>query len=349
SIKFLADIALAHAWLETNGYTAETVAEYLGMLKYQEPPGGRFPDPRTTLQIPAKATDDPRVDQLSQQILTQAITFILLHELGHVVHAHPGYTPDVPRATARENEAEADRFALEIMRRIGQPPPGVFFFFNAVAHFGPTRADFADEALYAAQLRRATHPLTTDRVTAVASFMRENAADFAKLQTNMTRATASVRYIADQLDGIARFLADPGVQRLMANRARAVTVAGLAPRRPGEVLAAPRAGEPRVTATTRPAFDGVYDGKVSDGTAELDVRFILQRNAERVTGRYSFGGGEGVLTGLVEGDVMTFAWRSGNDRGYGRLRLESSGGFAGSWGNGENVAGGGTIRASRAP
>ncbi|MBL8700321.1 MAG: hypothetical protein JNK67_18240 [Alphaproteobacteria bacterium] len=349
SIKFLADISVAHAWLETNGYAAETVAEYLGMLKYQPATAGRPPDPRTALRIPADATDNPRVDQLSQQILNQALTFILLHELGHVVHAHPGYAPDVPRAAARENEAEADRFALEIMRRIGQPPTGIFFFFNAVAYFTPSRGDFASDDAHAAFMARDTHPIGAARIRAVAAFMRENAGDFAKLQTSVARATIAVRHIADQLEQIATFLADPGLQRLAAMRGRAATIEGLAPRRPGEVLAAPPRGTTGKTTTADSlAFHGVYDGKITDGTAELDVRFVLERSAARVTGRYSFGGGEGRLTGLVEGDGMTFAWRSGDGHGYGRLRLDASGGLAGSWGNGEEAAGGGTIVARRA-
>lgn len=352
SIKFLADIAVAHAWLETNGFAADTVAEYLGMLKYQQPPGDRFPDPRAALRIPVDAADDPRVDNLSQQILNQSLAFILLHEIGHIVHAHPGYAPDVPRATARENEAQADRFALEILRRIGQPPTGIFFFFNAVANFAPTRADFPSDAAHGEHLRRDTHPLSAERMTALAAFTRDNATDFAKLQLNVPRATIAVRSIADQIDQIARFLADPGLQRVAAMRGRAASLAGLAPRRPGEFLAAqpPRASEANTSKPTEAgtlSFDGLFDGKITDGATPLDVRFILQRAAGRVTGRYSFGAGEGLITGIVEGDTMTFAWRFADGSGYGRLRLDATGGFDGSWGRGEEATGGGTITARR--
>lgn len=47
----------------------------------------------------------------------QALDFPVLHEIGHVVQRHPGGSPGAPCAQARANEARADRFALDILRR----------------------------------------------------------------------------------------------------------------------------------------------------------------------------------------------------------------------------------------
>ena len=65
SIRFLADVAVAYAWLNARGYTMESVTDYISMLKYQDPArfGGRYPSPSTALRIPAKAADEPRVDE----------------------------------------------------------------------------------------------------------------------------------------------------------------------------------------------------------------------------------------------------------------------------------------------
>ena len=234
SIRFLADLTLAYVWLQVNGYTMETVTNYVSMLKYQDASrfDGRFPDPRGALGIPTDAESNPEVDQITGDLYSQALVFILLHELGHVIHCHPGYGPDVPRDTARANEDEADQFALEVLRRGGQPVNGVLFFFLSVAHFVPHRADFADDAEYAAALARDTHPLTADRVRRVSGFIRTHAADFGRLQDNPGRAAQGMRSIADGLDrDVVPVLADVDVQRLMALRGRQATLAGLQPRK----------------------------------------------------------------------------------------------------------------------
>src|SRR5216117_700949 len=128
----------------------EPVTDYVSMLKYQEASrfGGRYPDPQTALRIPATATNDPRVDSVYQQILSQSVSFVMLHEVGHVLHQHPGYGRGVARARARENEDQADRFALEVLRRVGQPVSGLLFFFLSAAHAVPHRADFGSDADY---------------------------------------------------------------------------------------------------------------------------------------------------------------------------------------------------------
>jgi hypothetical protein len=230
-IRFMSDLAIAQAWLAENGYSIDTVYEYIGMLKYKAPPPGGWPDPRTALHIPPNATDDPKVDQVSLQLLNQALNFVLLHELGHIIFQHPGYGAEVPREQARANEAAADQFALDVMRRLGQPPIGVHFFFAAASHYVGSRADFASDADYANWLSHDTHPLSSQRMVAVAASMRNNAAEFAKLQNDVGKTTQTIKYFAGQVDEIARLLEDPKLQKLIANRATSTTLAGLAPRR----------------------------------------------------------------------------------------------------------------------
>ena len=96
------------------------------------------------------------------------------------------------------------------------------------------------------------------------------------------------------------------------------------------------------------AFDGVYEGEIADGTAALPVRVLLRRRGDSVSGRYSWGLGEGAITGVVDGDTLAFAWRTHTDAGRGRLRASADGTrFEGTWGMGERPAGRGTWTATR--
>jgi hypothetical protein len=219
SIRFLADLSVAYAWLQSQGYTLETVTDYVSMLKYQPPArfGGRYPDPRAALQIPPNAVDDPRVDLISGKILNESLSFILLHEVGHILYRHPGYGPGVPRERARENEDQADRFALEVLRRVGQPIDGLLFWFLSAAHFVPHRADFGSDAEYQAHLRSDTHPLTSERMRRLSEYLRTHAGDYGRLQANPARAAEVIRGTAAAIDAeVVPVLADPDQQRLMA-------------------------------------------------------------------------------------------------------------------------------------
>jgi len=345
SIRFLADLALAYTWLEVNGYSMEPVADYVSMLKYQSADrfGGRYPDPRRALGIPANAESDPNVDQISLALFNQALMFTLLHEAGHVRYGHPGYGPGVPRAAARANEEQADRFALEIMRRAGQPIPGLLLFFVSMAHFVPHRADFDSQAKYDAYLAQATHPLTSDRVRTMSAFIREHAADFGRLQLNPARAAQSIRKVADDIDrAVVPVLADVDQQRLAAARGRAMTLAGLQPRRPGEMLA------PERLSATRP-FDGTYDGEFTSGGGSIAIRVVLQRRGDTVTGRYSYGASEGEITGVVKDGVLHYTWREPGAQGRAVARATADGaGMSGTWGYGDASEGGGRWTGKRA-
>jgi len=345
AIRFLADLSVAYAWLQSQGYTLETATDYVSMLKYQPPSrfGGRYPDPRVALQIPPNATDDPRVEQLSGRILNESLSFVLLHELGHIVFQHPGYGPNVPRERARENEDQADRFALEVLRRTSQPVEGLLYWFVSAAYFVPNRADFDSDAAYQAHLRSDTHPLTSERIRRLSEYLRTYAADYGRLQKNPARAAEIVRGTADAIEQkVLPVLADPDHQRFMAMRGQRVSLETLAPRRPSEAMAAPAPG------AASQSFDGVFDGRMSDSTGTLPARTVLRRQGDRVSGVYSHGVGQGEISGIVEGDTLLFVWQSGSSRGRGRMRTSPGGvEFDGTWGYGDASSGGGVWTGAR--
>ena len=302
SLKFFDDLSIAFAWLWKNGYSPETALEYIGLLKYgNEADYGRWPRPLTALRIPDDALNDPDVDSLSQKMFKSAIVFILLHEMGHVLYRHPGYGPGVARADARANEAEADTFALEVMRRLPAQPTGMVFYFQSLVYFGANRGDYASDTDFNAALDDATHPVTPDRLRAIARILQDRADDFAAEYPTREQGVTAATYLAGQIDGIADIVADPDLQRLIAQTSRRATLAALAPRRPGETLAA---GAP---ATHAGEFSGTYDGTISGGGETFSVRMILNRDGARVGGFYNFGAGIGQLEGTIEGTTLRMA------------------------------------------
>ena len=340
SLKFLDDLSVAFAWLNRNGYSPETVQEYVGMLKYgREADFGRWPAPLRALRIPDDALKDPAVDGLSQKIFKSAVIFILLHEMGHVLHGHPGYGPLVRRADARANETQADAFALEVMRRLPAQPTGMFLFFQLMAYAGPNRGDFDGDAAWRQAMEQATHPVTPDRMRAIADILRRHADGFAVEYENRRTGRENVLFTADQIALIAETLSDPDLQKLVAMTSRRATLAGLAPRRQGEKLG----GAPAAATATAAAFAGAYDGSIEIEGQAFDVRLVLVRDGRRVSGLFSIGAGVGELDGAVEGETLFYTWRSGGDTGRGTMARDGDG-LAGRWGYRDSAADGGAWR-----
>lgn len=338
SLKFLDDMSVAFAWLRKNGYSLETAFEYVGLLKYRnEVDFGRWPAPLTALHIPDTALDDPDVNSLANKIFNSAVIFILLHEMGHVLYGHPGYGPGVVRSDARANEAEDDAFALEVMRRLPAQPTGMFLFFQEMVYFGPNRGDFASDVKFQAALDADTHPVTPDRMRAIATILHNRAGDFAAEYSRHQEGIEKAKYLSEEIFKVADLAADTGLQRLIAQKSRLATLASLAPRRPGEMLSS------GVPAKNINDYAGTYDGTFSGGGQDFDVRIVLHRNGDRVSGFYSYGAGVGRLDGQVKGDIAYLDWRFGNE--YGRVRLTADNGeITGNWGYVNSDNNGGTWR-----
>src|SRR4029453_3052663 len=109
------------------------------------------------------------VNDLSLRLRNTGYAFILGHELGHIRFQHTGYA-GVPVATAQANEAQADQFGLELMRRVSEIPMGAMIFFQSAIFYFDNRADFPSDAAWQAYLtKEATHPLTAPRLQALSS------------------------------------------------------------------------------------------------------------------------------------------------------------------------------------
>ncbi|MCP4986787.1 MAG: hypothetical protein GY928_12270 [Colwellia sp.] len=349
SLKFFDDLSTAIAWLQLNHYSIETPYEYVSMLKYKDARdlGGRYPPPLEALQIPSAALHDPAVKRLANKIFDSAMAFILLHELGHLYRDHPGYGPDVPRADNRKHEAEADQFAIEILRRTGTNPTGMSVYFIASAHVVANRGDYTSDTEYEAALAIETHPLTENRIRMIATSVRSLASDFARGAPDPVAEVKLINDIANNLTKIVDFLADRELQRFNARIGSTTSLAMLRPRRPGE-LAAPELSSPPLSTSKLMPFHGAYSGDIGLPDGSVPIKTVLRRQDNHVNGEYYYGAGQGLLSGQVQGKNLFFEWREGPERGHGEFRSEQrDDSFTGSWGFGESSGNGGRWTGTR--
>lgn len=307
SLKFLDDLSTAYSWLQLHGYGLETVSEYTAILRYGEAPPGGFPPPLPALGIPPDALEEPEVDELALGHFVTARTFILLHELGHLLgRSHPR----TPEETLR-GEIRADRFAVEVMRRIGLPPLGMLVFFLADAHWADFPASPED-----------THPLSGARVRALARAVEEPGLRAGLLE-------------------LGTWLDDPEIRAGFVATGKAGDLSALKPRRPGEL---PRLPSASTEARSPRAFSGLYRGELVQLSEPepFPVELWLERQGQRVRGSYSFGLGLGTLAGYIEGDRLFFEWEWAANHGKGLLEAQGADTFSGTWGYEDERTGAGT-------
>ncbi len=334
SLKFLDDLSLAAAWLDRNGYTLQSLTNYLAMIRHWSRPEAP-PAVLPALCIPENALQNAEVDTLSQKTFSTAIFFVMLHEIGHIVLGHGGYE-GISRAAARKAEADADAFALKIMARVGDPPLGVVNLFLVMAYLTESPDHYTSAPVSPQQLAARTHPLSPDRLSDFADTLAQTAEDYSKLGLTRAQVMATageVRIVAANLLGIR------GLTPLIG---RATTPKDLGPMRPGDKLAAPCRTTPALSAAPNGAFAGRFAGTIIINNVEFDMQAEMTRSGNRVTGRSSAGAGVSTLEGVVEGDSLHYRWVLGPDKGRGVLTY-AGGRYSGTWGSNDSADDGGTV------
>jgi hypothetical protein len=175
SLRFQGDLLLAYAWLNEHGYDLRPAFNYINMLKYQRARKDNLdlPPPLEAMAIPDRARNEPRTMNVYQKLINTAFIFILLHEAGH---AYYGRTYSGPQA-----EVIADRFAVDVWNRLGEIPPlGMVIYSTAGAQWVKNRGDFASDGDWESHLSQETHPLTADRMEALAAALRGTSPDAAR-------------------------------------------------------------------------------------------------------------------------------------------------------------------------
>jgi hypothetical protein len=225
SVKFLDDLALAYCYCADMGYDLGVVSDYAAVLRFR--PGDIPGSPLDTLDVPRAAIVPPKVDVAAQNALKSTVFFVAAHEYGHVMYQHKDYG-SITAPEAQRQEADADAFALEILRRIGVVPVGLVYFFLTASRLEATPADFASPADYENFLRTgATHPVSAMRLLDLAAKMEGNARAFARLQADVASWELRVKQEAMQLREIADTLDDRRMRIFVADRARTIDVSKL--------------------------------------------------------------------------------------------------------------------------
>jgi hypothetical protein len=228
SLKVVEDMATAYAWLYHNGMSLGTIDLYFSMLRHKpkgDLPAGKYPPLLATLGIPTNALQDAKIDQLSLSFRNQAFAFVLVHELGHILHKHKGYNL-ITKAQARADEAEADRFALDVLARTQTAPLGAILFFQAQVYSHPHRGEFADRQSWQEYLlTTSTHPLTVDRIAAMGDYIE------GPLVHGRVKEMALWSSIVVKLRAMIRIMEDEPLQRCTARVAAAADLSVLKPRK----------------------------------------------------------------------------------------------------------------------
>lgn len=201
SIRFFDDMAVLYSWFESKGCRAENIQSYLLATLRQ---GRTMPTPLRAFDIDRQtAFADPFAGDVSGKIYSSGLQFILAHELGHLMLDH---RTDVNAAGSQRQEVEADAFALEHFARLGGNPMGVFWYYMTAWWYDPQDA-----------IRRAasTHPVSPERINALAARLLREPMDFAHGEENPQREAVFVRQIAGMAGTLAGFVEENGMLNFM--------------------------------------------------------------------------------------------------------------------------------------
>ena len=219
TIAFVEDMGQAYAWLWANHCSSQTVDEYLGMLRERTPgdfPNGHYPSPLVALHIPANAMNDPAVAKMAQRVRGTTLSFLILHQFGHLSYVPSAEEAAMRRDPSEAGEERADAFALEVMKKNSETPAGLLMLIHGMMYL-PASAP-------------KDHPLTQARLKAIADYLDVRVREFSQGRPDATLARLAIESLAGHLRQAEKFLSDTTGQQLWAEQGRKTTVADLAPR-----------------------------------------------------------------------------------------------------------------------
>lgn len=333
SLRFFSDLCVANAWLNAHGYDGTTVRNYVSLLFHQAvaSPRAPFPPVFRTLGVPDNARDESAVSNRSDRNFGNTIVFLLAHELGHALKKHRTDLGNL--VEKRKQEVEADAFAIEMMRRIGQVPVGVEFWFDAEhsGHIAPRKFD--TEVEWQKYLTNLDHPVTTERLEALAAAIEKAPDSFARNQTDQAQSIQRSKILAQYFRLSApRWTTNPIAHMADYERVDGLHLSDLKPRKAAFTIPG---------TAKEPDFNGLFAvRRTAAGGGQDRVDLLLLRMGKDVTGGYSNGKIDGFIEGEVRDGVLHFTWRESNANGKGAAQVEGET-LRGSWGIGEAEQGGG--------
>jgi hypothetical protein len=219
------------------------------------------------------------------------------------------------------------------MQRIGQVPVGVEFWFDVEhsAHVAPRRFD--TKAEWQKYLTDLDHPVTTERLEALAAAIEKAPDSFARNQTDQTQWIQRSKILAQYFRLSApRWNTNPIAHIADYERVDGLHLSDLKPRKAAFTIPG---------TASEPEFNGLFAvRRTAAGGGQDRVDLLLLRMGKDVTGGYSNGKIDGFIEGEVRDGVLHFTWREGNTNGKGTAQVEGET-LRGSWGTGEAEQGGG--------
>jgi hypothetical protein len=335
---------VANAWLNAHGYDGTTVRDYVGVLLREATlsPGAPLPAVFRTLGIPDNAREESAVANRVDRNFGNTIVFLLAHELGHALKKHDTHSRDPVQK--RRQEIEADAFAIEVMRRIGQVPLGVEFWFDVerIGHVQGIRrvtsARFPTEAEWQRYLAGLDHPVTSERLDALATAVEKAPDSFARNQADQARWIRNSKIFAQYMR-LGAPSAAIGAERVAEyERVRDLHLEDLKPRKAAFTMPG---------SEQEPAFNGLFAvRRTAAGGGQDRMDLLLLRTGDDIIGGYSNGKIDGFIQGDIRNGVLHFLWREGNANGHGVAQAQGET-LRGTWGLGESEQGAGEFSAER--
>lgn len=340
SLRFFSDLCTANAWLNAHEYDGTTVRDYVGVLLREATlsPGAPLPAVFRTLGVPDNAREETAVADRADRNFGNTIVFLLTHELGHALKKHDTHSQDPIQK--RKQEIEADAFAIEMMRRIGQVPLGVEFWFDVerIGHVQGMRRlvatrRFPTEAEWQKYLATFDHPVTNERLDALAGVIEKAPDSFARNQANQAEWSARFKMWAQSFRLAAPlWTTNPIARTAEYERVRDLHLEDLKPRK---TLFAMLGSE------HEPDYNGLFGVRrtAADGSEDR-MDLLLLRFGNDVYGGYSNGRVDGFIEGEIRDGALHFTWREGNANGKGIAQAQGET-LRGTWGTGGSEKGGG--------
>ena len=194
SLRFYDDIATLHAWFESRNCPGEYLQTYLAALLRGNQ---NLPAPYVAFGLDRDTLfGDSYTYDLGGKIFSSGVQFLLAHELGHILLNH---APGVGGVASQAQETEADAFALDHFARLGGNPMGIFWYYQA--------AWWNDPASEKGR-RENTHPVSAERIRAMAMRLIENPNDFAHGEADPAREARLVSQLGTMVDAFADLIDD---------------------------------------------------------------------------------------------------------------------------------------------
>jgi Peptidase family M48 len=230
SVKFWDDVSTAHAWLMNRKCSEQAIFDYMALLRYgdvETMAGGHLPTPLAALGVPNDALKNAWVYDVSGKTLKSTIFFLMAHEAGHVIYQNRPHQKTSANPVQMQ-EMQADSYALDVMQRVGVTPQALAFFFMSSSWFDPVPSDFPSIEEYAAYQREvATHPLSAERLSAIADRLETSASEFVKNEPQRLHAEEIVRAAGAAIRQISLGLNDPKLREYQKYRGQHVDLQSL--------------------------------------------------------------------------------------------------------------------------